>query len=310
MMKNVRDCTWSCARWRQVGQWLTPSDGEVAQHQHAELRAEARARQHVALPRLWRWRWPAGGRCGAGVRLAVPLAPLVEQRVHAFLWREVGVDEVEHEFRNVGVGWWGIANRGEVLAHRVCLAEVRDAPHREQHAVVESREDGGGRLEAHDHDGRGRVDAAGRLVQEEHRRPLSKRHRDRQPPLVAAGQASHELVARLYVLLVLEADALDEVLDRGVTRGGVQLRLVQPHGVHKVVLYGERRPEGVELLDGCRRLVVLVEGERSAVDANVALRHAALLLERQHIEQRRLARARWAQDGQHAARVYAAGDVV
>ena len=59
---------------------------------------------------------PAAGGGAARLYAGVPLAPLVGQRVHAFFWGEVGVDQVEHEY--VGVGWWGIAHRGEVLAHR------------------------------------------------------------------------------------------------------------------------------------------------------------------------------------------------
>jgi hypothetical protein len=99
---------------QQVRQRLALGDEEVPPHQHAQLRAEAGAREHVGLRRLWRGRRLTGG---AVVRLAAPLGPLVEQRAHARLGREVGVDEVEHELRDVGVGWRGIAHRGEVLAH-------------------------------------------------------------------------------------------------------------------------------------------------------------------------------------------------
>eukprot|EP00964_Phaeocystis_antarctica_P001334 scaffold709_cov76-Phaeocystis_antarctica.AAC.4 len=106
--------------------------------------------------------------------------------------------------------------------------------------------------------------------------------------------------------MFLEADALDEVVDGGVARDGFQLRLVEPHGIYQMVKYRERRPQRVELLHISRYRAVLCQGKRSAVDANMTAWHAALLFERQHVEQRRLACARRAEDGQHAAGIDAA----
>ena len=161
----------------------------------------------------------------------------------------------------------------------------------------------------HAHRGRG-IDAGRGLVQEQNLRPFDQRERDGEAPLVARGQAADDLAARARVLELLEPDGVEELVHLGGALGDVEVSAVQRHGVLEVFPGGEGCPEGVELLDVGADSVVHGGGEGFAVDADVAGGRAAGLLQRQRIQERGLARAGRAEDGQHVTGGDVAVDVL
>jgi hypothetical protein len=209
----------------EVRQRLALGDRHRASSQHRELRAES---GHGAGRRVQ-------GRAVlivavAPVREAVALGPLIEHGPNARGGGEIFVHEVEDELGGVGVRGGRGANLGEVRAHLLRLAEVRDAAHGEDHGVVESpRRCSRGVGESCT---RRRMFSSAAIflrklimrTADAESTPLVGSSRNRifgrfasasateRRRLLPLGQAAHDLVARLGVLELLEADAVNEVL--------------------------------------------------------------------------------------------------
>ena len=87
-----------------------------------------------------------------------------------------------------------------------------------------------------------------------------------------------------------------------------EVGLEEREGKVEVVARGEHRPQRVELLHIGAVIVVRLKGARLAVELEVADRLATLRLEGEHVQQRRLAGARRAEDREHMARTHLGSD--
>mmetsp|Transcript_32469 Transcript_32469/g.107356 ORF Transcript_32469/g.107356 Transcript_32469/m.107356 type:complete len:225 (-) Transcript_32469:106-780(-) len=190
--------------------------------------------------------------------LAPPLLlPRVQDGVHRLGRREVAVDQVEHELGRVGGGRQRVAEPLEMAAHLRGGAEVGDAARREDEHVVEALVDGGGRLvdraqdrdvgllgrhleEVHDLGGGRRVEPRRRLVQEDHRRLLGQRDREREAPPLSRGEPPpagdrDESRPCPRVLAADQAGRLEKLLRRRPPLAWPQVRPVQLQRVPQVV---------------------------------------------------------------------------
>eukprot|EP00968_Pinguiococcus_pyrenoidosus_P014823 scaffold1355_cov268-Pinguiococcus_pyrenoidosus.AAC.5 len=258
--------------------------------------------------------------------LAFNFAPCVQQGVHALLVREVCVDEVEEELGGVGKLWHGMADAGEVRNRILGFAGEGHPPLTEDHDLIESAVDARRRLmdrrdddellrvrqvvnERHHVDGGGSVQPGGGLVQEDDVRLLHERHRDAQPALLSSGQTLDELRTRAGVGAALEAELLDDVAHVLAPSGfgGVH---VEVRRVVQDLARGQERPVIVLLLhgeaagaQGGRVQVLAVQMDASAHDAPVRAQGEAA-------NERGLAGAARAEDGQHAAALHLAVDAL
>ena len=160
--------------------------------------------------------------------------------------------------------------------------------------------------EGHHHRGARRVHTGGRLVEEEHTRLLRHGQRDREPPLQPAAQPAHELVASLRVLHVAQPDLCDELVDCSLALARGEIGLIAFEGDGQVLAHRDRRPQRVLLRHVRAVLVVPPQRQVVAVKANEALRLATKLLQREHVEECGLARARRAKNREHVAWLHVA----
>eukprot|EP00964_Phaeocystis_antarctica_P064027 scaffold38481_cov84-Phaeocystis_antarctica.AAC.5 len=206
---------------RQVLQWVVDGQEQLAAKHHERLpaRADGARLEH-------------GGSHTRGRRLGRALGrglPRVEHVGHGLLGGDVLGDEVEHGLSRVGLDGdrarravavadaQRLADGGEVRRHVVARAAVSHTPLRQDEHLVEAREDGSRRLVDGAHDGGGalggdrleqrddgggggRVEARGRLVEEEHARLLGERDAERETATLAAREPLEEKAARLGVL--------------------------------------------------------------------------------------------------------------
>mmetsp|Transcript_32470 Transcript_32470/g.107365 ORF Transcript_32470/g.107365 Transcript_32470/m.107365 type:complete len:279 (-) Transcript_32470:1558-2394(-) len=247
--------------------------------------------------------------------LAPPLLlPRVQDGVHRLGRREVAVDQVEHELGRVGGGRQRVAEPLEMAAHLRGGAEVGDAARREDEHVVEALVDGGGRLvdraqdrdvgllgrhleEVHDLGGGRRVEPRRRLVQEDHRRLLGQRDREREAPPLPRGESGHESAACPRVPASREAGGLEQLRDLGTAALARQRGAVQVDRVPQVVARRQKRPVVLGVADDGAVAREAVRREGLPVECHAAARGARASLEREHREQGRLAGAGRAEHG-------------
>mmetsp|Transcript_24919 Transcript_24919/g.68322 ORF Transcript_24919/g.68322 Transcript_24919/m.68322 type:complete len:230 (-) Transcript_24919:162-851(-) len=148
---------------------------------------------------------------------------------------------------------------------------------------------------------RRRVEARGWLVQKDDGWSLGERAREREAPLLAARQAAEEHVARLGVLTAGETSRLKQFVDRRLALGARERRAIETDCVAKMIPARQECPEGIVLRDDGAVLGVERGGERLSVERDCSEGLSFASFEGEHVEQRRLPRARGSHHREDAA---------
>mmetsp|Transcript_26793 Transcript_26793/g.83934 ORF Transcript_26793/g.83934 Transcript_26793/m.83934 type:complete len:766 (-) Transcript_26793:220-2517(-) len=261
----------------------------------------------------------------AGLSPLALLIPRVQDGIHLLLAGEVSVHEVEEEVGRVRVGGDAVADGLEIRERFRSIANVGLAALAEDHDLVEAVKDGSGRLvngrdehevlagggfldEGHDLRGRRGVEAGRRLVQEDDVRALDEREPDGQAALLAAGEALDELVAHARIGAASETHLVDDSIDHLVllVLGGVE---VQVRGVLQRLAAGQEGPVEILLRHHEGAAAKHLVGERGLIERDLAGGLAADSAEGERVDERRLAGAGRAEDGQHVTAFNAAADL-